>query len=735
MYLSVPLPHALERQISIIFVPCDNKQPVRYLLTLHRQDTVKRLRSQLVQVLGEDESCDLTIAEVLDHHVARVLEDPMMVKAINDSERVVYAFEMLPPPSIEEPEPVLDDVAMETTSATQLDCAANNTVPSSTTTATVTTLNRDINNDCFSLSADTAGDVLNNRFEAVGDVGVSSAVVGPPLESHPDVNWHHNELGGLTGAGLLPDPPNDTMELNFHDSNSGMEWSQNNLNPGGDSMPAGVSDDPDPMLMDQKSPAMEDGCAAGGSEAGEGEEKDGSTRVADQWKACVICLEEMEDSQLLVHAPCKGFLCQPCLELSFRHTSRICPVCQIAVNPATDFIQLNCMDDYKPKTRMLSVPIVNRCTTASPSSSSSSTSSSAGCSSSSSAGCSSSEPTTMRLFGHPNMLYLPSKLTGQLLYQTVDRVVPYLANYSIVLTDGQGLRCSRCLYTQHCTGCELPRDSSEISLQPGDHLAVHFTELTETQINFALRFIDHTSMQLQRSSDPLTLYDCFDAFAESELLDEHNPWYCPKCRKNQCASKTMSVWRYPDTLIVQLKRFVYHELSSTKIDNKVVFPLEGFDLANYISGPKSDELVYDLQSCVCHFGGANSGHYTAYARHAINSDWFYSNDETVVRQTPHDADFSNVYILFYQRRGTNLKFELSRAIDTTSVDDNDSNNSDDDAKPHISPINSTSDLMTFGPMTYDTAAASLAPGYDSTCPEEIFDVQNPVDKSEFEFYA
>jgi len=41
----------------------------------------------------------------------------------------------------------------------------------------------------------------------------------------------------------------------------------------------------------------------------------------------------------------------------------------------------------------------------------------------------------------------------------------------------------------------------------------------------------------------------------SEVLDEHNPWYCPKCRKNQCANKTMTVWRYPDTLIVYLKRY------------------------------------------------------------------------------------------------------------------------------------------------------------------------------------
>ena len=42
-----------------------------------------------------------------------------------------------------------------------------------------------------------------------------------------------------------------------------------------------------------------------------------------------------------------------------------------------------------------------------------------------------------QLFGHPNVLYLPSQMTGEFLYESVDRVVPCLANYSILLTDGQ----------------------------------------------------------------------------------------------------------------------------------------------------------------------------------------------------------------------------------------------------------------------------------------------------------
>lgn len=50
------------------------------------------------------------------------------------------------------------------------------------------------------------------------------------------------------------------------------------------------------------------------------------------------------------------------------------------------------------------------------------------------------------------------------------------------------------------------------------------------------------------------IYLFFDIF--SETLDEHNPWFCPKCGCNQCATKTLTVHRYPKFLIVYLKRYV-----------------------------------------------------------------------------------------------------------------------------------------------------------------------------------
>ena len=62
-------------------------------------------------------------------------------------------------------------------------------------------------------------------------------------------------------------------------------------------------------------------------------------------------------------------------------------------------------------------------------------------------------------------------------------------------------------------------------------------------------------------------------------------------------------------MVFSLGRFVFHQFTSTKLENKVTFPVEGLDMSDFLCpGVSSDELslVYDLQSCVCHFGGKSS---------------------------------------------------------------------------------------------------------------------------------
>ncbi len=57
---------------GVTFVPCDSKQTVKYLVTLNKQDNIHKLKVAL-QLLVEEESADIVIAEVLDNHIARIL--------------------------------------------------------------------------------------------------------------------------------------------------------------------------------------------------------------------------------------------------------------------------------------------------------------------------------------------------------------------------------------------------------------------------------------------------------------------------------------------------------------------------------------------------------------------------------------------------------------------------------------------------------------------------------------
>ncbi|KAG8268277.1 hypothetical protein J6590_032138 [Homalodisca vitripennis] len=55
--------------------------------------------------------------------------------------------------------------------------------------------------------------------------------------------------------------------------------------------------------------------------------------------------------------------------------------------------------------------------------------------------------------------------------------------------------------------------------------------------------------------------------------------------------------------------------------------------------------------------GVSAGHYTAYTQHPRTGEWHYYNDDFVTKQPPQDDDYSNAYILFYKKRGADIKNE------------------------------------------------------------------------------
>lgn len=101
MYLSVPLPRALERQIEVVYIPASGTAgSSRHRLLLQQYDEVSKLRQMLAKCLGlEDErSGRLVLAEVANRVIVRFLEDQLLLRNLTDGQhRSVYAFAVPPP--------------------------------------------------------------------------------------------------------------------------------------------------------------------------------------------------------------------------------------------------------------------------------------------------------------------------------------------------------------------------------------------------------------------------------------------------------------------------------------------------------------------------------------------------------------------------------------------------------------------------------------------------------------
>ena len=109
MYLPVPLPHALEKQVVLTFISSSkfsygsrSAAPVRYLVDVHKYDRLSKVIIELKTLLKSekqlmDESSKIVIAEVRKNSVERILDDGMLLRFAEDKN--LFAFELPPVPS------------------------------------------------------------------------------------------------------------------------------------------------------------------------------------------------------------------------------------------------------------------------------------------------------------------------------------------------------------------------------------------------------------------------------------------------------------------------------------------------------------------------------------------------------------------------------------------------------------------------------------------------------------
>ncbi|KAH8301791.1 hypothetical protein KR059_011798 [Drosophila kikkawai] len=166
----------------------------------------------------------------------------------------------------------------------------------------------------------------------------------------------------------------------------------------------------------------------------------------------------------------------------------------------------------------------------------------------------------------------------------------------------------------------------------------------------------------------VTLYDCMASFFSADELKGDNMYSCERCNKLRTGIKFSKVLTLPEVLCIHLKRF-RHDLSySTKISSDVYFPLEGFDMRPYIHKDcRSQVPIYNLSSVICHHGTVGGGHYTCYARNALNGRWYEFDDQYVTEVSPETVQTCQAYVLFYQKHNPQMKLIRETAISLSTT--------------------------------------------------------------------
>jgi ubiquitin carboxyl-terminal hydrolase 8 len=94
-----------------------------------------------------------------------------------------------------------------------------------------------------------------------------------------------------------------------------------------------------------------------------------------------------------------------------------------------------------------------------------------------------------------------------------------------------------------------------------------------------------------------TIENCLDGYFQNEIFDGENSYFCQYCKHLRHASKTTTLVKLPTNLVIQFKRFSSTHLGATKIERNIDFPIENFNLANYIHFyDEPSPQLYDLYS-------------------------------------------------------------------------------------------------------------------------------------------
>ncbi|XP_051494531.1 ubiquitin carboxyl-terminal hydrolase 2 isoform X2 [Apus apus] len=151
----------------------------------------------------------------------------------------------------------------------------------------------------------------------------------------------------------------------------------------------------------------------------------------------------------------------------------------------------------------------------------------------------------------------------------------------------------------------------------------------------------------KKSYGEVTLMDCLRLFTKEDVLDGDEKPTCCRCKARTRCTKKFSIQKFPKILVLHLKRFSEARIRTSKLTTFVNFQLKDLDLREFAS-QSCNHAVYNLYAISNHSGTTMGGHYTAYCKSPISSEWHSFNDSRVTPMSSSHVRSSDAYLLFYE---------------------------------------------------------------------------------------
>ncbi|KAM9540588.1 ubiquitin carboxyl-terminal hydrolase 2 isoform 1-T1 [Salvelinus alpinus] len=151
----------------------------------------------------------------------------------------------------------------------------------------------------------------------------------------------------------------------------------------------------------------------------------------------------------------------------------------------------------------------------------------------------------------------------------------------------------------------------------------------------------------KKGSGEVSLTDCMRFFTKEDVLDGDEKPTCCRCKARRKCTKKFTIQKFPQILVLHLKRFSENRVRTSKLSTYVNFPLKELDMREFAS-ENSMNAVYNLYAVSNHSGNTLGGHYTAYCRNPALGEWYSYNDSRVSPMSSSQVRSSDAYVLFYE---------------------------------------------------------------------------------------